>query len=420
MSDWSQIVVEQYLRLPIPLQSFLKTAAVAIPLVLIAAWIGGRLYLSRRETVDRAEPGLASQRDAIAREFKLPAPLDLEILRTEAMRSRGLLWRKRLHEPAIALKDKYYEIIGRCGFLLAFVFALLALELTVLRSETQLEQYSVTAGLFAILLVLLYWWRARVTNQAWVAKRILSELVRQWLHLVFVFSWSEELIQQEYSRLYGTLECAIVKPGWRILRWLGFALTPAMLQVIIQGHWRDTRETLTARIPTGLDRSDNTAFAIYLASRPINQLQWYRMREQQFASAGERRGMIMLGLFLFSFGLAAGNVLLVHWLNASQTRWPSSSTVTLEAWLNFCLLIATAISAALTYWYVSRNERSIAHRYSSQRRHIEIWLREIARLMKPGEHLPTFTNILEFEDLIVSELIDWVHITSHDVVELGP
>ena len=30
------------------------------------------------------------------------------------------------------------------------------------------------------------------------------------------------------------------------------------------------------------------------------------------------------------------------------------------------------------------------------------------------------TQILQFEDLMIEELIDWIHITSHDAIELAP
>jgi hypothetical protein len=29
-------------------------------------------------------------------------------------------------------------------------------------------------------------------------------------------------------------------------------------------------------------------------------------------------------------------------------------------------------------------------------------------------------QILRFEDLMIEELIDWIHITSHDAIELAP
>ena len=29
-------------------------------------------------------------------------------------------------------------------------------------------------------------------------------------------------------------------------------------------------------------------------------------------------------------------------------------------------------------------------------------------------------RLLEFDDLMIEELVDWIHITSHDVIELAP
>ena len=159
---------------------------------------------------------------------------------------------------------------------------------------------------------------------------------------------------------------------------------------------------------------------MYLGARPIKQLQWYRMRKAQFARASERRGALMFVLFVFSFAATLANVVLVHWLNASETEWPSSSSITIADWLNLALLITTAISAALTYWYVSRNERSISYRYGTQAREIVSWLNQMVKILESTERYSAYEHILEFEDLSTSELIDWVHITSNDIIELTP
>jgi hypothetical protein len=417
MLSWMQIA-EQYAALPVPLKSFLTTAASSFPIVLVIAWIGGHIYLWRRETIDRAERALEPPPETIAQEFDLPVPPDPESAVTQPMRARASIWRQQLHERAIQFKDKYYEIIGRCGFLLASVFTLLAFELTILRSQTQLERYFVTTDLAAVSLVLFFWWRARITNQAWIAKRIQSELVRQWLQLVFAFSWAEAQIEVEFEPLLQRLENAIVEPKFLALRWLGFGLNSRKLESRIQAYWQDLQKDLRAQALTRSFPNERLAILSYIFRRPIGQLQWYRMRQRQFARAGKRRSLIMLLLFLFSFALTLWNVVLVHWLNASQTKWPSYSSITCEDWLNFLLLIATALSAALTYWYVSRNERSISHRYGSQRREIEIWLKETARLIKENEVASIVNHVLEFEAIMISELIDWVHITSHDRIEL--
>jgi hypothetical protein len=89
------------------------------------------------------------------------------------------------------------------------------------------------------------------------------------------------------------------------------------------------------------------------------------------------------------------------------------------------LLAATTISAALTSIYLSRNDRSLRHRYAAQERRIEGWLRRVWQRPGAGAAQPptaeVFTaEVLDFEELMLEELIDWIHISAHDALELGP
>ena len=168
-------------------------------MVLLIAWIGGLLYRWRSEILDRAEPGPQSDREEITAQFNLHVRPDRTRVETAASKALGVAWRSQLHEPAIRLKAKYYELIGRCGFLLSFVFLLLALELTVLRTRNALQPYFVSIDFCAIGLVLIFWWRAIVTNHRWVRKRTNSELLRQWLYLTFVFLWPENERAREFD-----------------------------------------------------------------------------------------------------------------------------------------------------------------------------------------------------------------------------
>jgi hypothetical protein len=109
---------------------------VAVVIVALVAWGGGVFYRRMRDRADRAEEGSDSEREVITREFALPsapAPGQFATLGVEARRAD---WRKRFHEPAIAHKNRYYEFLGRCGFLIAAIFIQMALSLTVLPPRT--------------------------------------------------------------------------------------------------------------------------------------------------------------------------------------------------------------------------------------------------------------------------------------------
>jgi hypothetical protein len=88
------------------------------------------------------------------------------------------------------------------------------------------------------------------------------------------------------------------------------------------------------------------------------------------------------------------------------------------------------LSAAMTAYYINQNSRSLIHRYNTQQRFIIAWLRTFNQSWKFGD-LPSLTmdtaaksamrvQILRFEELMIEELIDWTHITSHDAIELAP
>jgi hypothetical protein len=84
----------------------------------------------------------------------------------------------------------------------------------------------------------------------------------------------------------------------------------------------------------------------------------------------------------------------------------------------------------MTAYYINQNARSLIHRYYTQERRIESWLVEFNRrwsfdrlqaqpLDETGK-AAVRAHILNFEGLMIEELVDWVHITTHDAIELGP
>ena len=94
------------------------------------------------------------------------------------------------------------------------------------------------------------------------------------------------------------------------------------------------------------------------------------------------------------------------------------------------LLIVTGMSATMTAYYINQNSRSLIHRYNTQERFIAAWLVAFNERWKFGS-LPSLPidsvaknairdQILNFENMMIEELIDWVHITSHDAIELAP
>jgi hypothetical protein len=93
-------------------------------------------------------------------------------------------------------------------------------------------------------------------------------------------------------------------------------------------------------------------------------------------------------------------------------------------WITMGLLGVLVLSTALTSLYLSRNDRSLLHRYHSQERRIRLWLRDFQALYSAGgvssQNQNSITrSILAFEELMIDEHLDWIHITSRDVIAIG-
>jgi hypothetical protein len=209
-----------------------------------------------------------------------------------------------------------------------------------------------------------------------------------------------------------------------------------------------------------------TDFYFYVRRRPIRQLAWFRVAQLRVQRAADRRDLAMAALFAVVIALAICKLVLAA--GGATDNVDLVSVLARHGVIDFVslgLLLATALSAALTTLYLSRNDRSLSHRYASQERRIAGWLRRVldnsggadgstiiqawsaSRVMEqafeferpkidgeldlmrisshPSKTIQAGPNdrpseqVLEFEGLMIDELIDWIHISSHDALELA-
>jgi len=94
----------------------------------------------------------------------------------------------------------------------------------------------------------------------------------------------------------------------------------------------------------------------------------------------------------------------------------------LSSALTPALFIIAGLSAAEAAFYLSQNARSLIHCYRMQQRRIVRWFENMRASMTTERASKNEIRalILEFEDLMVEELIDWYQISGHDVLELAP
>jgi hypothetical protein len=161
---------------------------------------------------------------------------------------------------------------------------------------------------------------------------------------------------------------------------------------------------------------------VYLRRRARRQLGWFTDSKARLERAAERRFYILLGLYGIAAVIAVAKLAVSIYFNEPEDK--------LVECLLRILLVITGLSAAMTASYISTNARSLIHRYNTQQRRVAEWLESFNERW-PFAQIPSHDSdhrdkiemrlrILNFEELMVDELIDWLHITSQDAIELAP
>jgi hypothetical protein len=261
----------------------------------------------------------------------------------------------------------------------------------------------------AILLVLILFLYERMTSRPWIAGRAGAELLRQYQILSVVFpsvaSKAPADLKTQFdieANLVGTKvqQGSITNIGARIERF-----------------WSTRKASIESCTLTEADLTAD-ALLVYLRRRARRQLGWFIDSKARLERIAERRNTVLLSLYSIAVGLSAiKHILFLYDGHAA-------------AYLLRLLLIVTGISGVMTAYYINQNSRSLIYRYNTQQRIITGWLAMFNKRWDPA-NLRSLTidlstksdmraQILRFEDLMIEELIDWVHITSHDAIELAP
>ena len=321
----------------------------------------------------------------------------------------------RHHQAANSGQTSYHNAVVRSAGCLAVAFIALALgSLHVSEAahhaplgwddiETILSWTEVIA-LSSVLLLFLY---GRRRNPQWIAARAGTELLRQHQFIAIVFpSAAAAMPGDSPEAQFEHLARQIVA---------GVEAGPiAGIVKRIELYWSDRRASIERSYLTEHDATPD-ALLMYLHRRARRQLGWFIDSKARLEHIAERRAVVLLCLYLATLMLALLKLFsLIHCGNA-------------PAYLLPLLLIVAGMSATMTTYYINQNARSLIHRYNTQQRFVERWLAEFSGYWKPGTAIvdPSMksnirTRILHFEDLMIEELIDWTHITSHDAIELGP
>ncbi len=355
-----------------------------------------------------------ASKESYAREFPIPT-----FDQSPAEESRKSLspFVDMMHQAANARQTSYHNAVaGSAGCLVA---AFLAQVLGTLPEDDwrsmganyqQIEHVLTWLDAIAILLVLTLFHDARKANRHWITARAGTELLRQYQFLNLVFpDWNPGPRFDEGKSQFD-LEVEAVKARVQ---------EGSISEIIsrIERFWSERKASIETRAIEEFDMPVD-ASVVYLRRRVRRQLGWFADSKARLEHIAERRGIILLSLYFVAVTLSVVKLL-----------WFLSTDHSPSYLLQF-LLVLTGMAGAMTAYYINQNARSLIHRYNTQQRRIAEWLNDFdkrwsftdlpSRTMEVSDKAEMRIRVLEFEDLMIEELIDWVHITSHDAIELAP
>jgi hypothetical protein len=278
-------------------------------------------------------------------------------------------------------------------------------------TDLQAVEYVLTwVDAIAVVFVVFLFLYARRVSRRWIVLRVGTELLRQYQFLNVVFPGKRAVTLVDGVKSQFDLEVDAIR-----IRVQDGSTNEIITR--LERFWSDRKGSIEKR---ALPDSDILADAllVYLQRRARRQLGWFADSKARLENIAERRNVILLSLYCIAAGLAL--VKLILFVHGGHS----------PAYLLQLLLVVVGMSGVMTAYYINQNARSLIHRYNTQERRIAEWLKQFNnRWQLPGLLPVTFdgaataeirAHILHFEDLMIEELIDWVHITSHDAIELAP
>ncbi|MBV9201395.1 MAG: hypothetical protein JOY83_17045 [Alphaproteobacteria bacterium] len=353
--------------------------------------------------------------DALAKQFSIPT---IDPSAAEARRQSLSPFLDKAHRAASVAQTTYHKAVVRSAGCL--VLAFLAMGFGTLPPEywpmserlnwPYVELLLSWLDALALLFVLILFLHGSITRRPWIKGRVGTELLRQYQILSVVFPSAVSTapaddLQTQFDReanrvATGVQDGSITDIGARIERF-----------------WSTRKASIEGATLTEADLSAE-ALLVYLQRRARRQLGWFIDSKARLERIGERRNIMLLSLYSIAVGFAVIKLLLFLYGGHSP------------AYLLRLLLIVTGMSAAMTAYYINQNSRSLIHRYNNQQRNATGWLVAFndrwnfaalpAAIISPSTKKDIRAQILRFEDLMIEELIDWIHITSHDAIELAP
>ncbi len=321
---------------------------------------------------------------------------------------------KIAHQSAVEEQGKYHGAVVRSAACLALTFLAMAIAMTWLHGNHVVHVLLSWIEVFALVTVLMNWRASKQFNRSWIARRIDAELLRQDQFIGLLLP----------DTVVGKPAEAVEVSRMAIGRQDGLSVVDA-----INAYWTARRKAIEAA-PISTGDITGTALLRYLQTRPARQLGWFSDSIARLEhNAHEREGRLRI-LFTLALVLAVIKLVLALSQGGSDHHEVRGLIALVEPVLAPALMIVTGWSAVEAVYYLNQNARSLIHRYRSQITRMGHWF-ERAKTELPLDRLPAVdldlsTKLkarvlaLEFEDLMVEELIDWIYIAKQDSIEIAP
>lgn len=316
------------------------------------------------------------------------------------------------HDDAMRLQNAYHLLMATAASALLVAFVSMAAELTLGDSSVSQVQCAGVLDVTCLLVTLICFLKSASLSDAWIVARARAELLRQW-YLI------DELLLGGTSK--GDLTTRFFQIEART-RALTTQDTPQLTEKV-EDFWQSRRIEICAAVSTvSLSAS---RIGSYLARRPLRQMRWFYAARCRLEHQTRVRTTSLSWLFGVTLLLSIAKLLLAF--HMIELHWISIA----ERLLSFAVLFSIGASSALTALYLGQNTRSLVHRYAIQERHIRDWLTNLSSQLKMFDQevddvtlnkfkMQFVESVIEFEDLMIGELNDWIEITTHDVFELAP
>lgn len=317
----------------------------------------------------------------------------------------------QMHRAANKAQNAYHATVVRSATCLALGFAATAGGMLTAEDWPMIFRFQTPSwqlvlnwiDAISLVLVFVFFVRGSSLYRPWINRRAVAELVRQYQFLSVLFPAMFPAAEGPELPAVGP---ALANENDR---------RSGNLVSRIEQSWHE-RKSRIEQMSVQQMHVSRDALILYLKKRVLRQLGWFTDSIARLERIAMRRKNLLFGLYivttllgLLQLGcyLAGIPLLLVRPI----------------------LLLITGLSLAMTAYYTNQNLRSIVHRYNVQQRDIRHWLGSLVLRLNDGNtpHLLDdrattkliCEHIAAFEELMIYELIDWINISGHDVIELG-